>query len=175
MSQQLAQTKEEAEYTLELVNSWINTIDTKVSYALSLTGILTGFILIQGTPQAFFAWNSAEEVSFSIFVGAILVALLYLSSYSAICLFVFAIMAHITPISDANSHLFFGQISKLTLQQYKHEFADLTEEEYIDELLEQIHVNSGICTRKGVYYQRGIYVLLIAISLCFICCVFQLI
>lgn len=176
MNQQLLpHTKESAEHTLDLINSWINTIDTKASYALSLTSILTGFILIQGVPQAFSSFVASEKISFSVFASAILVALLYIFSYSAICLLLIAIMARVTPKSNANSHLFFWHISKWKLQQYTKEFTTLTEAEYVNELLEQIHTNSNICSKKSTYYQRGIYTLLVAITLCFICCIFQLI
>ena len=37
-------TKEDVYRTLEMINNWINNIDTKVSFAMALAGILMGFI-----------------------------------------------------------------------------------------------------------------------------------
>lgn len=171
----ITSTKENAEHTLDQVTSWVNSVDTKASYALSLTSILTGFILIQGIPQAFSAACVAESISISLLVGVVLVFLLYLSSYVAILLLVYAIMARVSTGNKNGSHLFFGHISKRDLAEYVQEFTELTEDQYINELLEQIHTNSKICMKKISFYQRGIYALIIAISLCFLCCLFQLI
>lgn len=171
----ISNTKESARYTLEQVNTWINSIDTKASYALSVTSILSGFILIQGMPQAFSAFCAADRITVSLLLGAILVVSLYLSSYAAIILLVSAIIARITSKSKNRSHLFFGHISKVDLSQYIEEFTELSEEQYVNELIEQIHINSQICIRKIWFYQKGIYTLIIAVSLCFICCLFQLI
>lgn len=167
--------RESAEQTFGQVISWINSVDTKASYALSLTSILTGFILIQGIPQAFSSIRDSESFSMALLGGVILVSLLYLSSYAAILLLVCAIVARTSANNINRSHLFFGHISKMDLGKYVQEFTDLTEEQYVNELLEQIHTNSKICMKKISFYQRGIYSLIIAISLCFICCLFQLI
>lgn len=171
----ISHTKEGAEHTLDLVNSWINAVDTKASYALSLTSILTGFIMIQGVPQAFSSLCNAQAITFQILINAALVFLLYLSSYIAISLLVSAIMARVKSTSGITSHLFFGHIANSDLCQFSQEFITLTEEQYTKELLEQIHTNSSICMKKCTYYQCGIYALLIAITLCFICCLLQLI
>lgn len=45
--------KEDAYRSLEMVNTWISNLDTKVSFALALVGVLTGVIFSEGLPNAF--------------------------------------------------------------------------------------------------------------------------
>ena len=45
-------TKDDAYHSLEMINTWINNMDTKVSFALALTGVLIGIIFGTGIPKA---------------------------------------------------------------------------------------------------------------------------
>lgn len=42
--------KEDAYETLSIINTWIGNMDTKVSFALALAGVLTGAIFEKGMP-----------------------------------------------------------------------------------------------------------------------------
>lgn len=169
------QVRESAEFALEQVNSWINNVDGKVSNALAFSGVLIGFILIQGTPQAFTSLTTIEDVGFGSFLNAALVVSLYVVSLVGICFFLNAILCRVTVPSGVRSHLFFGAIQAMTYQEYCKEFRDLTEDAYITELLEQIHTNSTICNKKAAYYNQGIRALSVAVILCFVCFIFHLI
>ena len=46
-------TKEDLYKKLELVNSWISNIDSKISFILGFVGIFIGFIISKGTPDIF--------------------------------------------------------------------------------------------------------------------------
>ena len=122
------QVREGAEFTLEQVNSWINNVDSKVSNALAFSGVLIGFILIQGTPQAFTELTAIEDIGFVSFLKAALVVSLYVVSLVAICFFLSAILCRVTVPSGIKSHLFFGAIQDMTYQEYCKEFKDLTED-----------------------------------------------
>lgn len=169
------QIRESAQFTLEQVNAWINNVDGKVSNALAFSGVLIGFILIQGTPKAFTRLTTLESVGFSSFLNAALVVSLYVVSLVSICFFLSAVLCRVTIPSDIKSHLFFGSIQTMAYQEYCKEFKDLTEDAYIAELLEQIHTNSTICSKKVAYYNQGVWALFAAVILCFVCFVFQLI
>lgn len=169
------QVREGAEFALEQINSWINNIDGKVSNALAFSGILIGFILVRGTPQAFTELTAMEGIGFVSFLKAALVVSLYVVSLVAICFFLYAILCRVTVPSGIKSHLFFGSIQDITYQEYCKEFMALTEDAYITELLEQIHTNSTICSKKAAYYNQGIKALFVAVILCFVCFVFHLI
>ena len=45
--------KEDAYETLGIINTWIGNMDTKVSFALALAGVLIGVIFEKGIPNAF--------------------------------------------------------------------------------------------------------------------------
>lgn len=165
------QAREGAEFALEQVNSWINNVDGKVSNALAFSGILIGFILVQGTPQAFTELTAMEGIGFVSLLKAALVVSLYVVSLVAICFFLYAILCRVTVPSGIKSHLFFGSIQDITYQEYCKEFMALTEDAYITELLEQIHTNSTICSKKAAYYNQGIKALFVAVILCFVCMV----
>lgn len=171
----LLHVKGSAEFALEQVNAWINNVDSKLSNALAFSGILIGFILAQGTPQAFTRYTAINGIEFGSLLNAVLVVSLYVVSLVAICCFLNAILCRVTVPSNFKSHLFFGEIQSLTCHEYCTQFKDLTEDDYITELLEQVHTNSTICGKKVAYYNRGIRFLFAAVILCFICFIFQLI
>lgn len=45
--------KDDAFQTLTLINTWTGNIDTKISFALALVGVLIGMIFSNGLPNAF--------------------------------------------------------------------------------------------------------------------------
>lgn len=170
----LENVKNRAEYTLNTVNSWINNIDAKASYALSFVGVLIGFVLIHGSPQIFSVYIETEKCNILILFGLIAIILLYLFSFITICFFVCTIMARTTPNTNTESYIFYGKIALCQLTQYNQKFKSMSEQKYVDELIDQIHVNSCICNKKISLYRKGIFSLMITISLCFICCIFHI-
>ena len=45
--------------------------------------------------------------------------------------------------------MFFGAIASFDLNEYKSKAMNMNEKEYTKDLLEQIHTNSMICTKKN--------------------------
>lgn len=166
---------EKAERTLDMVNFWINNIDSKASYALTFAGVLLGFILIRGTPNAFLLWNNSTKITFPIFIGATMVSLLYIFSLTSICFFIIVLFARIVSPKKNKRHLYFGSIANFDLKQFTKEFSALPDNDYFEELIEQIYTNSCICSKKMKWYNRGTILLIVSIILCFICILFQLI
>jgi hypothetical protein len=170
--------KEDAYQTLTLINAWISNIDTKISFALALAGVLIGMIFNDGIPNAFQRITEVEKLS-ELNGGEILVAtlvgLLYLSSFLSIVCFMWAIIAIVKNLNNASSLFFFGSIGKMELQSYRKRANQITERELVEDLEEQIHTNSRICNQKVKWYNRGIKFLLITIILWFICMSFRLI
>ena len=83
--------KEDAYETLGIINTWIGNMDTKVSFALALAGVLIGVIFEKGIPNAFERITEVSklaELSGGEIIAAILVALLYLSSFISILCFI---------------------------------------------------------------------------------------
>ena len=81
--------KGDAYETLGIINTWIGNMDTKVSFALALAGVLIGVIFEKGMPSAFERITEVSklaELSGGEIIAAILVALLYLSSFISMIL-----------------------------------------------------------------------------------------
>ena len=97
-------------------------MDTKVSFALALAGVLIGVIFEKGIPNAFERITEVSklaELSGGEIIAAILVALLYLSSFISILCFMLSIIARVKNLNNASSAFFFGSIGNMTLENYK--------------------------------------------------------
>lgn len=173
-----AYTKEDAYKTLAMVNTWITNIDTKISFALTLTGVLIGFIFNKGIPSA---WKRVSEVSKLAelsggeIIAAILVSLLYIVSFISLLYFMLAIIARIKNPNNAQSVFFFGSIGMQKFPDYIGKINGMSEQDIIKDLEEQIHTNSMICSKKAKCYNMGIEFLMVNIILSFICMAFRLI
>jgi len=170
--------KEDAFQTLSLINTWIGNIDTKISFALALVGVLIGVIFSSGLPNAFqkiMQVSKLSELNGGEIFAVLLVGLLYCASFLSIVSFMWAIIARVKNMNNATSVFFFGSISTMELQNYREKANHMTEQELIDDLEEQIHTNSRICNQKAKWYNNGIKFLLITIILWFICMTFRMI
>lgn len=170
--------KDDGFQALTIINTWIGNIDTKISFALALAGILIGMIFSNGVPGAFIRVSEVSklaELNGGEILAAVTVGLLYISSFISILFFMFAIIARVKDSNNAESLFFFGSISKMGLDDYRGKMNALTESELVKDIEEQIHTNSKICNLKATWYNRGIKVLLVTIVLWFICMSFGLI
>lgn len=170
--------KEDAYRILEIINSWISNIDTKVSFALTLSGALIGFIFSIGLPNIFRIIgeiSKLKELSGGVIIGAIFICLLYITSLISVIYFMLAITARVKNHNNTQSIFFFGSIGKMELSDYKTNTNKINQQEILEDLKEQIHTNSMICNKKARYYNTGIRFLLVTVILWFICTVFRLI
>ena len=86
-----------------------------------------------------------------------------------------SIIARVNNPSNAPSVFFFGSIGNMTLANYKKSVKVMNNQDIIDDLEEQIHTNSLLCSLKAKWYNKGMKCLLAAVALWFICMIFQLI
>lgn len=170
--------KEDAYETL----GYYKYMDRKYGYksflCIALAGVLIGVIFEKGIPNAFERITEVSklaELSGGEIIAAILVALLYLSSFISILCFMLSIIARVKNLNNASSAFFFGSIGNMTLENYKNAVKDMDEKEIVDDLEEQIHTNSKICSLKAKWYNKGIKFLLVTVILWFVCMIFQLI
>lgn len=174
----IAFTKDDAYQSLEMINTWISNIDTKVSFALALAGVLIGIIFGKGLPKALqriCEVSKLAELSGGEIIASILVCLLYVVSFFSIVSFMLAIIARVKNLNNAPSIFFFGSVGKMSLQNYMDKVCQMSEEQIIRDLEEQIHTNSRICSQKAKWYNIGIKFLMVTIVLWFVCMVFRLI
>ncbi len=173
--------KEDAYRTLEIVNSWISNVDAKISYGLTFISVLMGFIFVHGLPRAFTKASNVHASQITVIqligmlIGIVLVVCLYISSFVSIICFMRAIKAKVNNDNNSNSFFFFGTIAGMELDIYRTNSRKLNEDEILEDLCEQIHTNSKICSKKIKSYNRGLKCLFITVILWFVCMVFRLI
>lgn len=172
--------KEDAYQTLELINSWINNVDTKSSFGLAFIAALIGFVFynIGKTPlpiQKFLELVRAHTFSMIIFIQAALIVALYTSCLASILMFLAALLGRTKNTSGKQSIMFFGTISQYSLNDYKAKTLNMNNRDISKDLVEQVYTNSKICTQKFKYYNWGMYALVVSALLCFICICFNLI
>ncbi|ACA57427.1 hypothetical protein CF088_19190 [Clostridium botulinum] len=177
MSQQSNYNREDAYKTLEIINLWIGNIDTKISFVLAFMAVLIGFIFTKGLPNSF--QNVADKKLLELkgidILGILIVLSLYCTSLISIIFFLFGIKGKVKDISNNQSIFFFGSIGGMDRVAYIEKINNMTEDEILNDLGEQIHINSKICSKKISYYNKGLLFLIVTVILCFICMVFQLV
>ena len=170
-------TKDDAYKTLETINIWISNIDTKVSFALALIGVISTLIFNSKLPDAFKRVSEVSklgELSGGEVIGAILVVVLYILSFISIMCFMLAITARVKNENNNKSIFFFGSIASMSLSEYKEKINGMNVNSIVEELQEQIHTNSKICSKKVKFYNRGNKALLLTIIVWFVCMSFRL-
>lgn len=174
----IAFAKDDAYRSLEMINAWISNIDTKVSFALALVGVIIGFVMEMGMPvsvQKVCGLSGDEKLTCIDIVSVIIVVLLYIVSFLSIISFMLAIIARVKNLKRTQSIFFFGSIGQMSFLNYRDRVKQMTEQEIIEDLEEQIHTNSQICVQKVKWYGIGINFLVATIIIWFICMFFRLI
>ncbi len=95
-------------------------MDTKVSFALALAGVLIGVIFEKGLPRAFHRITEVSrlaELSGGEIIATILVALLYLASFISILCFMLSIIARVKNLNNASSAFFFWLYWKYDIRE----------------------------------------------------------
>lgn len=84
--------KEDAYKSLELVNGWINNLDTKASFLLAYLAVVLGFVVSNGRPNLF-TQPVPSPMVFGFVVKVICVIALFLSLALSIVLFLSTLTA----------------------------------------------------------------------------------
>lgn len=149
-------------YVYDQVNGWIENADNKVSVSC---GIFTGMFgvvsfiseRISGTSVITEHWYCMYRISYIISI------LFLLFSFLA---YVLAINPNLGSSGKSSNlqttakkfPIYYGDISKIkNAESYKKQIGNATDKDFIDELLEEIHYNSGICMKKMERYRRGLW------------------
>lgn len=174
--------KDDAYHILELINNWINNVDAKISFALAYATVFVGIVFVNASPTVFQEIVKMENITGYMVIKAIIVMLLYSTSFLSIVFMFSALKAQIEKlvgwkkskfrksvnVSNNKSVMFFGIIALNSFDDFKTKSMNINDKELIEEILEQIHINSKICTRKMRLYNRGLFWLFISTALCFV-------
>lgn len=156
--------KEDALDTLDRTIGFINNCDNKTSIILGINGVMITILLSnEGVIELKNIMKSAitEGTVFS----AIYLIILFLALaklFYGIFKLLMVLFAN-TDCGDINqedlecdSKIFFGSICKNSeFKQYKEKLLNLTEEDYMNDIISQIYINSVICNKKFDNYKVG--------------------
>lgn len=150
----MEQTKqiERAKAVLQLNLDWIGRYDTRIAFIASIQIAMLGLLAKSGASISGWSWSA--YLAFGISASALFVGLVfvYLSQY---------------PKTDSqnSSLIFFGTIAPLKIDDFKKKFLHMNENEYLDDLLYQIHINSLILTKKFSDLKSSLRLLAIGVPL----------
>lgn len=156
---------EEAKASLDRINGWINSCDSKAGTVLALIGVLLTIIFTNDGLTAMYnvLQKSIPPVNFCtvLYLGLLGISALVLG-YGMVRL-VLTLVARIDsnvykePGMITDSVLFFGKISnRASYQIFQSDVLNMKKEDYLKDLLSQIYINSKIANEKHVNYNKGI-------------------
>ena len=167
-----ARGKEDLQYTLDVVNSWVNNCDQKAGILLTVFGVAITVLVTSDFMKELRAYlfvpfveywtNSESQLEFSL--GRFTVFCLLVIAVGMLmtsCYYLFkAITANTNydeirqenPRMVPKSYLFFGSISNMPYDEFRRDNIDIKED-----LKSQIYVNSKIATTKFKNYNEGLF------------------
>jgi hypothetical protein len=165
--------------TLELINSWINNVDTKVSFALAFSTTILGLIFYNAgsEPKALQEFKIAyaeKSISFLNWCSVVMLFLMYISFLIVLICFFLSLRGRVVNSNKRKSVFFFGTIANYSMNDYKSKIFSMNEQEIEKDLAEQIYINSQICINKFEWYNRGFAILIVSAILCVLCLSFRI-
>lgn len=151
--------KDILEATLARIHDWIKSADQKAATFFALEGL---FITLVFPSSILWVKNILQEghhLSFFAGVSAIVVLLFSLYKVSVV------ITPRLNRKGATKSLLYFGDISKRKLPDFKEKIKMLTPERYREQLVEQIHTSSLIATSKHEHIRDSIISFLLTLVL----------
>lgn len=144
----------------ESIQNIIRFADTKINVLSVINGIATSYILT----------NFQLLYSLSFF-SKLLLALYFIIFIIFIYFLLNTILPRIksSPSEKISQTVYFGHISnKTNVKEFINDFRNMTDEEFIEDLLTQIYESSKIASTKFRYYKKGLITLQLQFSIFFL-------
>lgn len=150
---------EQSKYSLDLVNTWISSADTKVSICSGVLSVVVAAVVF--CANLIMGWVNVDDTPI---IGLVKISrvcsILGVISFSVSLIFFFlAIIPRLTSSKDAEDKkfsLFFGDISSFGDENEFIETAmSISIDDYSKEVLRETYINSQICTRKMSLFKKG--------------------
>ena len=152
----------EANITLERVINWINSCDQKAGIILGIIGVIFSLMLSLDYLSRFKA-IVLNLLNIKCYVLIVILSVALISLVFG----VFLLIATLVPRIDSNvyrekrintnSKIFFNSIShNKSYEEYYNSFIKLNEQDYLNDLLSQIYINSKIASEKHKYFSTGL-------------------
>lgn len=165
--------KDDAYKVLEFVNVWTGNIDLKASFLLAYLAVIIGSVASKNLLSVTVTSATNQFSAGNVMKISIIIILLCLL-ISSVFLVLETLLARIKNTNAQHSLLFFGDIATLRKSNFKAKVLNQTEEELVNDLLEQIYICSEICVKKIKYYNYSVILTLILTILYIICMILNI-
>lgn len=157
-------TKDDAYRTLNIINEWIRSSDTKTSILLGFISLLLGFTLTVFNGITYI--KELEKVNFLAVVIVLLLIVYILAAAVAVVCCCLSLIARLkTNKIQSSSIFYFGHIANSTKEDYMSKTSKTTEADILKDIKNQIVINSRIAKRKFQHFNHA----LIASMVLFFC------
>lgn len=140
-------------YTYDNINSWINNVDNKISILLAFLVAIMGYV--------FSINNEIYQKNIQFFI--IFVVIILLVCGCLLCIFV--LKGRVKSKINYTSMIFFGSISRMDRKEYFDRSEKSNEKLLINDIKNQVYINSCICSKKFKLYNLALNCLIVAIIL----------
>lgn len=141
---------EQAELNLQRKLDWVSRYDSRIAFVASIALTMLGVLVNAITSLCNLHWYI--YLSFGLALGLLLTSL------------IFVYKSQYPKTKSINASLiYFGTIANLKLGEFKKRFKDSTEEEYLDDLLSQTHINAQIISKKFSYLKISLILILLSV------------
>lgn len=138
-----------AEGVLSRLHDWIGRYDNRASGLIGIDTGMLGVLAIMTRPTLSDGWLDAALILSILFIGI---------SFSLIIVGTYPRMK-----GPKTSFIFFGRISEMSEDEFKKSFKKCSEDEYLEDLLGQCHINSKILNVKFKYLRNSLLMIVLAI------------
>lgn len=163
-------------YTLDSVNSWIGNVDQKINISCGISSLVVATIGI-GAGNILIKMAEGANLNNSIMVYFYGVLVIFLFTFlTSLWFYFWALNPTLTSgkskIEKAKYSIFYKDISNFAnVDDYMESVEKATEEDFNKELLREVYINSGICTRKMNRFKIGMWLSVVAVFSAVLACI----
>ena len=143
----------------ENINTWINNCDNKASVMLGFIWIIAKIVLTNNDFITLFIKliiSACKNINFSDFLYLIfLFGTLLMIIYGIYKIFKVICPTLKNTSSEGKSLIYYDSISQMDFLLYNEQISKSSNEDYIEDLLSQIYINSKICSKKFKNFKFG--------------------
>lgn len=148
-------TREDAYKTLNMINEWIRSSDTKTSILMTMVALFSSLSI-----SMFETLKNIISFSANPFLSTIIVIVFVLYIFLFIVIFYFSFISLVARICIKNinskSLFFFGNIADLEKNEFIEKTSKIVDKDIINDLKEQIVINSKIAKMKLKYFNYSL-------------------
>lgn len=164
---------ERSKYSLDLINYWIKSADSKISISGGIISIVVAVLV-------FVAENLLSKVDTTNGYTESWRFCFIVTSAVAVISFLYSLFCHFNALSpnffsgDTSGGqskrkkccIFFEDIKDYkNAEEYKHVMKKITEKQFVDDILQEVYSNSHICSKKMHEFKKGLWSAFLSIAM----------